>query len=180
MSGFLTLAKRAFAAPRLATLAGANTMAVRGYAAKKIFIASIPWKTTDDEMKDFLSQYGNLTDHYFPKDPMGHTSGYGFVEVDEEEADAFIQEIDGREFKGRALKAQPANARPERRERSRDRDGNRRDFRDRRGGNNDNMYRRGDDRQSFRRGGDREERGSDDRPFRRDSERSSRGGYDRE
>ncbi|KAF9360698.1 hypothetical protein BGX34_007625 [Mortierella sp. NVP85] len=180
MSGFLTLAKRAFAAPRLATLAGANTMAVRAYAAKKIFIASIPWKTSDEELKDFLSQYGNLTDHYFPKDPNGETSGYGFVEVDEAEADAFIREIDGREFKGRALKAQPANPRGDRGERSRDRDGNRGNFRERRGGNDDNMYRRGDDRQSFRRGGDREERGFNDRPFRRDGERSSRGGYNRE
>lgn len=180
MSGLLTLAKRAFAVPRLATLAGANTMPVRNYAAKKIFIASIPWRTSDEEMKDFLSQYGNLTDHYFPKDPMGRTSGYGFVEVDESEADAFIREVDGREFKGRALKAQPANPRPDRRERSRDRDGNQGEFRERRG-NNDNMYRRGDDRQSFRRGGDREERGfNSERPYRRDGERGSRGGYDRE
>lgn len=188
MSGFLTLAKLAFSGPRLATLAGTNTLAVRAYATKKVFIASIPWKTTDEELKDFLSQYGSLSDSYFPKDPMGRTSGYGFVELDESEADAFIREVDGREFKGRPLKAQPANPRPERSER---RDGERGEFRPRRDFNDRNR-RDGGEGQSYRRANDRGNRGYggggdraggySDRPYKRDGERGPRGdgGFERE
>ncbi|KAG0238480.1 hypothetical protein B0O80DRAFT_468787 [Mortierella sp. GBAus27b] len=192
MSGFLTLAKMAFSGPRMALLAGTNTLAARTYATKRVFIASIPWKTSDEEMKEFLAQYGSVVDAYFPKDPMGRTSGYGFVELEESETEAFIREVDGREFKGRPLRAQPANDRDnsERRERGDRGDrggrGDRGDFRprrdnynnrDRREGGDGQYFRRDNNGQSFRRRDDRGYGG--DRPYRQDGERGSRGGYSR-
>ncbi|KAF9963851.1 hypothetical protein BGZ65_009615 [Modicella reniformis] len=189
MSGFLALAKLAFTGPRLTMLAGVNTIAARAYATKKIYVAGIPWRSTDEEIKDFLSQHGSFSDFHFPKDDQGSTKGYGFLEFEEEDAETFIEKVNGADFKGRTLVVQHANPPQDRRGRRDDDDrGNRRDGdgrgyrRDgpRRGGfNNDNRGRRRDDGQYF----GRSEGNSGERSFRRggeDGERGSRGGYDRE
>ncbi|KAF9386174.1 hypothetical protein CPB97_003970 [Podila verticillata] len=110
MSGLLSFTKLAFAAPRLSLVAG-NTMAARAYATKKLFIGNIAWGTTDDEAKEFFSQYGTLKDAHFPKDPQGRTKGYGFIELEEADADKVIEETNGRELNGRELRVDAANAR---------------------------------------------------------------------
>ncbi|KAF9192277.1 hypothetical protein BGZ51_005846 [Haplosporangium sp. Z 767] len=156
MSGLLSFTKLAFAAPRLTMALGANTMAARAYATKKLFIGNVAWGTTDGELKEFFAQYGVIQDSYFPKDDQGRTKGYGFIEMDETEADKTIQEANGREFNGRELRVDNANQREDR---------PRRDFRPRREGGSDRVYRPRRDN-SFSRGGDRDR--SYDRP-RRDS-----------
>ncbi|KAF9407820.1 hypothetical protein BGZ94_002552 [Podila epigama] len=110
MSGLLSFTKHAFAAPRLSLIAG-NTMAARAYATKKLFIGNIAWGTTDDEAKDFFSQFGTLKDAHFPKDPNGRTKGFGFIELEGDEADNVIREANGREFNGRQLRVDVANPR---------------------------------------------------------------------
>ncbi|KAG0329969.1 hypothetical protein BGZ99_009413 [Dissophora globulifera] len=94
-------------------VAGANTLAARAYATKKLFVGNIAWGTTDQEVTEFFSQYGELKDVYFPKDPMGRTKGYGFIELEDVEADKAIEEANGREFNGRELRVDAATGRPE-------------------------------------------------------------------
>ncbi|KAF9082189.1 hypothetical protein BGX29_011558 [Mortierella sp. GBA35] len=163
MSGLLAFTKIAFSAPRIALT---NSVAARGYATKKLFIGNIAWGTTDDEAKEFFSQYGQLTDAYFPKDPQGRTKGYGFIELDEAEADKVIQEANGRDFNGRELRVDPANKREDR---PRDEFRPRGEFRPRREFNNNRED--GGDRQfrPRREGGDRQfrpRREGGDRQFR--------------
>ncbi|KAF9155932.1 hypothetical protein BG015_007963 [Linnemannia schmuckeri] len=173
MSGLLAFTKIAFLAPRIALT---NTLAARGYATKKLFIGNIAWGTTDDEAKEFFGQYGTLTDVYFPKDPQGRTKGYGFIELDETEADKLVKETNGREFNGRELRVDPANPREDRprgefrprREFNNNREGGDREFRPRREYNNN---REGGERQfrPRREGGDRQfrpRREGGDRQFR--------------
>ncbi|KAG0331270.1 hypothetical protein BG004_001740 [Podila humilis] len=156
MSGLLSFTKLAFAAPRISLAAAAtsgNTMAARAYATKKLFVANIAWGTTDEESKEFFAQHATLKDAYFPKDPQGRTKGYGFLEVEEEEVERFIQETNGRELNGREVRVDHANprtggdARPRREFNSNNREFRPRgEFRPRRDNNRDD----GGDR-SFRR-----------------------------
>ncbi|KAG0046431.1 hypothetical protein BGZ83_008408 [Gryganskiella cystojenkinii] len=105
MSGLLTFTKMAFAAPRIAL---GNTLAMRGYASKKLFVGNIAWGTTDEEFNEFFGRFGPITDSYFPKDPQGRTKGFGFVELEEVDADKAIQEANGQEFNGRNLRVDTA------------------------------------------------------------------------
>ncbi|KAF9113222.1 hypothetical protein BGX27_002014 [Mortierella sp. AM989] len=162
MSGLLAFTKMAFAAPRLTMAVGVNTMAARAYATKKVFVANLPWGSTDDEVKDFFAQYGELKDFHAPKDNMGRTKGFAFVEFEDHEADKAIQEANGREFNGRELRVDVAADRPDREFRPR------RDYNNRDGG--DRQYRpRRDNRdggeRSFRPRRDRGDEG--ERSFRR-------------
>ncbi|KAG0249753.1 hypothetical protein BG011_008981 [Mortierella polycephala] len=122
----------------------------------KLFVGNVAWGTTDNELKEFFGQYGELQDAYFPKDDQGRTKGFGFIELEEIDADKIIQEANGRDFNGRELRVDVANAREDR---------PRREFRPRREGGSDRAYRPRRDN-DFNRGGDRDR--SFDRP-RRDS-----------
>ncbi|KAI1310292.1 hypothetical protein EDD11_003761 [Mortierella claussenii] len=168
MSGLLAFTKMAFAAPRLTMAVGVNTMAVRGYAIKKLFVGNIAWGTEDNEVLEVLGKHGKLTDSYFPKDYNGRTKGYGFVELEEEEVDHFLQQTNGIDFNGRELRVDVANPRPDRAERPRgefqgefrprrdfDRDGGDRQFRPRR--DNYNNQRGGE--RSYRPRGDGRDNG---------------------
>ncbi|KAI7822401.1 RNP-1 like RNA-binding protein, partial [Gamsiella multidivaricata] len=77
----------------------------------KLFVGNVAWGTTDDEVKELFAQYGEIQDIYFPKDPAGRTKGYGFIEMDDQEADKVIQEVNGLEFNGRELRIDAANPR---------------------------------------------------------------------
>ncbi|KAG0202928.1 hypothetical protein BGX28_004714 [Mortierella sp. GBA30] len=142
MSGLLSFTKLAFAAPRLTLAVGTNTMAARAYATKKLFIGNIAWGTTDDEVKEFFGQYGQLQDVYLPKDQEGRTKGYGFIEMDDSEAEKAIQEANGREFNGRELRVDSANKREDR---------PRGEFRSRRENGNGNFNREFRPRRDFNR-----------------------------
>ncbi|KAF9913746.1 hypothetical protein BX616_009652 [Lobosporangium transversale] len=180
MSGLLAYTKLALAAPRLSMAVRINSMAIRGYASKKLFIGNLPWGTTDDEISEVLSQYGSFKDFHVPKDQDGRTKGFAFVELEEDAADKVIQEVNGREFNGRELRVSVANPRPDRSERpprndfrgefrprrdfnrnnSRDRNGGERQFRPRRESNRDYSRNQDGDDRYFRRpqndGADRE------------------------
>ncbi|KAF8980076.1 hypothetical protein BGZ46_004664 [Entomortierella lignicola] len=159
MSGLLAFTKMAFAAPRLTMAVGVNSIAARAYATKKLFIGNIPWGTTDEEVKEFFVQYGEPKDFYVPKDNMGRTKGFAFIEFEDAEADKAVEDANGREFNGRPLRVDVANARTEG-------DRPRRNFNDR--DNGDRQFRpRRDDR-----GGDRQFRPR--RDFNDNGERSFR------
>ncbi|KAF9436925.1 hypothetical protein BGZ76_002549 [Entomortierella beljakovae] len=177
MSGLFSFTKLAFAAPRLTMATGVNTLAARAYATKKIFIGNIPWRTPDEEVKDFFSQYGELKDFHAPKDFDGNTKGFAFIEMEDDLADKVLQEADGQEFNGRNIRVSPAadRERPPRREGGDDgfrqrRDGGEGGYRRRDGG--EGGYRQRREGGDFRRGGRRDDYGG------RDNRRGGEG-YDR-
>jgi RNA recognition motif-containing protein len=88
--------------------------------AKKLFVGSLPWATTSDELKELFSQAGTVSSATIISDKMtGRSRGFGFVEFDnDEEADAAVAMFNGKEFGGRNLlvnEARPMADRPPRR-----------------------------------------------------------------
>ncbi len=84
---------------------------------KKIYIANISYKATEEDMKELFSKIGEvesvkiITDAY-----TGQPKGFGFIEmVSEEDAKKAIEELNGTTFMERTLSV--AEARPQRRER---------------------------------------------------------------
>jgi len=72
---------------------------------KKLYIGSLSYETTEDALKDFFSQAGNVESANIIKDKFsGRSRGFGFVEMaTEEEAKKAVETLNGAELDGRAL-----------------------------------------------------------------------------
>lgn len=83
--------------------------------AKNIYVGNISFKTTEDELKDFFAQYGEITRVKIVKDrETGRSQGYGFVEMaDDAAAEGAISALNGKELDGRALRVNEALPRAE-------------------------------------------------------------------
>lgn len=80
-----------------------------------MYIGNLEWKTTLDELKDFFSPYGQVTSAEIIKDrETGMAKGFGFVTM--ENADKAIQELNGKELRGRTVKLNEARERESSRE----------------------------------------------------------------
>jgi RNA recognition motif-containing protein len=82
-----------------------------------IYIGNIPRQSTEEELKELFSSFGEVTKVNIIKDKFtGESRGFGFIEMaDEESADNAINELNGQDFQGRALtvsKAKPREDRP--------------------------------------------------------------------
>ena len=85
----------------------------------KLYIGGISYSSTEDSLKEHFSQAGTVVSAQIIVDRMtGRSKGFGFVEMSsEEEAQAAIDSLDGKELDGRALKvsiARPKEDRPAR------------------------------------------------------------------
>lgn len=71
----------------------------------KLYVGGLSWNTTDDQLKDYFSQVGQVIDAVVIKDrDSGRSKGFGFVEYSsEEEANAAIEKFNGTEFDGRSI-----------------------------------------------------------------------------
>lgn len=96
--------------------------------ATKLFIGSLPYSTTDEELEQLFAAEGTVASAKVIFDrETGRSKGFGFVEFEnDDEAKAAIQKLDGTEFGGRKLvvnEARPQQPRGERRSFSEDRGG---------------------------------------------------------
>lgn len=87
--------------------------------ATKLFVGSIPYSATDAELSDHFAQAGNVVSATILMDKFtGRSRGFGFVEMgSEEEAQAAVQQLNGKDFQGRELvvnEARPQKPREER------------------------------------------------------------------
>jgi len=73
--------------------------------ATNIYVGNLPWTTTNDELADMFSQYGQVTKAQVITDrETGRSRGFGFVEMtSEEEAQSAIDAMNNRDFNGRPL-----------------------------------------------------------------------------
>ncbi|MDD3190690.1 MAG: RNA-binding protein [Candidatus Pacebacteria bacterium] len=83
--------------------------------AKKLYVGGIPYRATEDEMKDFFSVAGNVESAIIIIDRMsGRSKGFGFVEMaTEEEAQAAIEKLNGAEMGGRTITVSEAREKKE-------------------------------------------------------------------
>lgn len=73
--------------------------------AKKLYVGGIAYATTQDALRDYFAQAGQVTSASIIMDKMtGRSKGFGFVEMstDEEAANA-VTMFNGKEFDGRML-----------------------------------------------------------------------------
>ena len=82
----------------------------------RIYVGNLSYSITDQELEEAFSPFGQVesaqvvTDRY-----SGRSKGFGFVEMGEqEEAEAAIAALNGKELSGRALTVNEARPRPER------------------------------------------------------------------
>lgn len=82
----------------------------------KVFVGGISWDTTEEGLKEFMSQVGEVVEVKIIKDKFsGRSKGFGFVTfADEDGMTKAIEELNGKELDGRELKvakAQPPKPR---------------------------------------------------------------------
>lgn len=79
--------------------------------ARKLFVGGLPYRTTNDELRDAFAQAGEVVSASIVTDrETGRSRGFGFVEMDDSSADAAISMWNGKEFGGRMLTV--SDARP--------------------------------------------------------------------
>jgi RNA recognition motif-containing protein len=80
---------------------------------KKIYVGNLPFSATEDEIKQLFGQHGTVHSVALIMDrETGRPRGFGFIEVDDEALSAMIQNLDGQEMDGRALRVNEAQDKP--------------------------------------------------------------------
>jgi RNA recognition motif-containing protein len=86
---------------------------------KSIYVGNLPWSATETDVRDLFEQYGTVHSAKVITDrETGRSRGFGFVEMDDNEAQSAIEAADGQEMDGRPLRvneARPRAPRPPRR-----------------------------------------------------------------
>jgi RNA recognition motif-containing protein len=96
--------------------------------ATKLFIGSLAWATTDDSLRDFFAQVGEVVSANVIVDrETNRSKGFGFVEMaSDEDAKKAVDQLNGKDLDGRPIVVSEARPREERpRNFSNDRGGNR-------------------------------------------------------
>ncbi len=86
-----------------------------------IYIGNLPYSTTEDELRETFSQFGQVDRANIITDKFsGRSKGFGFVEMpNDEEAQSAIDSLNDSDLSGRSIKvnqARPREERPPRRE----------------------------------------------------------------
>jgi len=79
---------------------------------KKMYVGNLPFSSTEDDLRDLFSQYGEVKSANIIYDrETGRSRGFGFVEMAEESADSAMEALNGNEFGGRTLRVNEARPR---------------------------------------------------------------------
>lgn len=86
----------------------------------KIFVGNLPFSFTDNKLSELFSSYGEISEAVIIKEKYsGRSKGFGFVTfTDDNIARKAIDEMNGKEVEGRAIKvneARPLEENPQRR-----------------------------------------------------------------
>jgi RNA recognition motif-containing protein len=81
---------------------------------KKIYVGNMNYSTDDTSLKNLFSEYGNVVSARVIFDRMtGKSKGFGFVEMENDnEANAAITALNGKEIMGRNLRVNEAMEKP--------------------------------------------------------------------
>jgi RNA recognition motif-containing protein len=79
---------------------------------KRIYVGNISFNATADELRDLFAQHGEVIEVNLITDRLtGRPRGFGFVEMEDEAADAAIEALNGTEMGGRELRINAARER---------------------------------------------------------------------
>ncbi len=80
---------------------------------KKLYVGNLPFSATEDEVTELFGQYGTVHSVALINDrETGRPRGFGFIEVDDNDLSGMIQNLDGKEMGGRALRVNEAQDKP--------------------------------------------------------------------
>ena len=84
--------------------------------ATKLFVGSLSWGVTDDQLKEFFTQAGTVVSAKVIVDrDTNRSKGFGFVEMSsDEEAKAAVDKLNNQELDGRTINVSEARPREER------------------------------------------------------------------
>jgi RNA recognition motif-containing protein len=86
-----------------------------------IYVGNLPFSVTEEGLRQMFEKFGEVQSAKLITDrETGRSRGFGFVEMDNAEADAAIKELNNSEMEGRTLKvnqSQPRNSSTSRRRR---------------------------------------------------------------
>jgi RNA recognition motif-containing protein len=81
----------------------------------KLYVGNLPFSATEDEVNELFGQHGTVHSVALITDrETGRPRGFGFVEMDDNEAQAAMQALDGYDMAGRSLRVNEARERPRR------------------------------------------------------------------
>ena len=81
---------------------------------KKLYVGNLSFETTETELKELFERAGSVeTVRIITDRDTGRSKGFGFVEM-QEGGDKAIAEMNGKDFKGRALTVNEARPMPAR------------------------------------------------------------------
>ncbi len=77
---------------------------------KKLFAGGLAWATTDDSLRQAFEEFGKVVEAKVILDrETGRSRGFGFVTfADDDAADRAVEEMNGRELDGRAIRVNEA------------------------------------------------------------------------
>lgn len=80
---------------------------------KSIYVGNLPFSTTEDELRELFTDFGTVHEARLMMDrDTGRPRGFGFVQMEDADADAAIRALNGKDLGGRALRINEAEARP--------------------------------------------------------------------
>ena len=82
---------------------------------KKLYVGNLPFDTDEEQVRELFSTYGEVRTIDMINDrETGRFRGFCFVAMDNSEADAAVEALNGYNFNGRPLKVNEARPREER------------------------------------------------------------------
>lgn len=85
--------------------------------ATTLYVGNIPWSTTEDQLHEIFSRVGEVQAcRIITERSTGRSRGYGFVEVNEEDVERFIEQTNGMELENRRLVVNSAKTKEQNRE----------------------------------------------------------------
>lgn len=80
-----------------------------------IFVGNLPWATSDEDLQELFSQFGEVKRAKIVLDRETNRSrGFGFVDMEEEDAQKAIEAWNNQQYNGRVLTVNLAQSRPAR------------------------------------------------------------------
>lgn len=80
--------------------------------AKTLYVGNLPWSTTEDSLTEAFSAHGVvLSSRIITDKETGRSRGFGFVEVEDADADKMIDAMNGSDFGGRQIVVNEAKPR---------------------------------------------------------------------
>jgi len=85
--------------------------------ASKLYVGGLAYSVTEEELKKLFSEHGTVASVAVIKDrDSGQSKGFGFVEMStDEEAQAAIKELNGKDVSGRTINVNEARPQEDRR-----------------------------------------------------------------